>query len=197
MIPMSEPSVTEVPSSNWTGVATGAALALAVVTALALLGILAQGFAVQQDAGLLYKIGIAFLRNLDDTPIGLMALVAVVLLAAPAVGDVPADPTHNRRVAIAAAILLAACLTVIFGSVLGVVTRLHFDQGPGQAITSATRWVLATFVIRSMGPALVAFGSALAVLSMWSPRRVTPAPYAETGGTDPVDPESGPGAGTP
>lgn len=194
---MSEPTVTEAPPPSWAGVATGAALGLAVVSALALVGVLAQGFAVEQDAGLPYKMGIAFLRNLDATPIGLMALVVVALVAAPAAAGVAGDGRQHRQAAIALAIVLVVCLVVIFGTVLGVITRLHFDQGPGQAITSATRRVLATFVVRSMGPALVAFGAALAVLPVRFPRPVTAAPYADGGGADADDAEPGPGAGTP
>lgn len=194
---MSDPIVTEAPPSNWTGLATGAALALAVVSALALLGVLAQGFSVEQDAGLAYKMGIAFLRNLDATPVGLMALVVVALIAAPAAAGIAGDGRQNRQAAIALTVVLCACLVVIFGTVLGVITRLHFDQGPGQAVTSATRRVLATFVVRSMGPALVAFGAALAVLPIRFPRPATPAPYADGGGADADDAEPGPGTGTP
>jgi hypothetical protein len=101
---------------------------------------------------------------------------------------------QNRQAATAFALVLVTCLIVIFGTVLGVVTRLHFNQGPGQQITTATRRVLATFVIRSMGPALVAFGAALTLLPARFPRPVTPAPYAD-GGDSPADggPAAGPG----
>ena len=193
---MSEPvPAAETDPSSWAGVATGTGLALAVVAALALLGVLAQGFAVEQDTGIAYKQGIAFLRNLDATPIGLMALFTVILVAAPALAGLPATARINRNAAVALTIVLCVCLIVIFGTVLGVITRLHFDQGPGQQITSATRRVLATFVLRSMGPALVAFGAALAILPLRFPRPVTAAPYADGGGTDADQPEPGPGAG--
>lgn len=184
----------------WTGVATGAGLALAVVALLSIAGVIAQGFAVEQDTGVFYKMGIAFLRNLDATPVGLMALVALVLVAAPAVASAPATARQNRQAAIAIGVASFVCLVVIFGSVLGVVTRLHFDQGPGQAITTATRRVLATFVLRSMGPALVAFGVAIGLLPVRFPRPVTPTPYAATGEGDAGDEtatEPGPGAGAP
>jgi hypothetical protein len=82
------------------------------------------------------------------------------------------------------------CVVFVFGTVLGVITRLHFDRN----VTWATRWVLATFAVRSMGPALVAFGLAMAAAPARLPRPVTAAPYAEDGGSEP---EPGPGTGAP
>lgn len=183
---------TQLEAPAWTSVATGAGLALALVALLSIVGVIAQGFAVEQDTGVFYKLGIAFLRNLDATPVGLMALVALLLVAAPAVAGTPATSRQNRQAAIAIGVASFVCLVVIFGSVLGVVTRLHFDQGPGQAITTATRRVLATFVVRSMGPALVAFGVAIGLLPVRFPRPVTPTPYAES---DDGTPDGGAAAG--
>lgn len=188
--PTVEPAQPDVPS--WAAASVGAGLALAVIAALSVVGILAQGFAVEQNTGVLYKLGIAFLRNLDATPVGLMSILAVALVAAPAIAGVPVG-ARNRQAATAFAVVLLTCLVVIFGTILGVVTRLHFDQGPNQQITAATRRVLATFVIRSMGPALVAFGAAIALLPGRLPRAVTPAPYAEGDGAD-VEPGPGTGA---
>jgi hypothetical protein len=190
---MSDPASPEAPPSPWAGVSIGAGLALAAIAALSILGVIAQGFAVeQQNTGVVYKLGIAFLRNLDATPAGLMAVVAVALVAAPAIAGVPAAGRQNRQAAVAFVLVLLTCLIVIFGSVLGVVTRLHFDQGPGQQITSATRRVLATFVVRAMGPALVALGAAVALLPARFPRPVTASPYADAGDDAP---DGGPAAG--
>ncbi|MEY2568451.1 MAG: hypothetical protein QOE35_2980 [Actinomycetota bacterium] len=190
---MSDPASPEAPPSPWAGVSIGAGLALAAIAALSILGVIAQGFAVeQQNTGVVYKLGIAFLRNLDATPAGLMAVVAVALVAAPAIAGVPAAGRQNRQAAVAFVLVLLTCLIVIFGSVLGVVTRLHFDQGPGQQITSATRRVLATFVVRAMGPALVALGAAVALLPARFPRPVTAPPYADAGDDAP---DGGPAAG--
>jgi hypothetical protein len=174
---------------GWAGVAIGAGLALAAVAALSIVGVIAQGFAVSDRTGVAYKLGIAFLRNLDATPVGIMALVAVALVAAPSLAGAVITVRQRQAVAATFAIVLAVCLVVVFGSVLGVVTRLHFDKD----LDAATRRVLATFVVRSMGPAIVAFGAALALVPRL-PRPVTPPPYAEDGGTEP---EPGAGAGPP
>jgi hypothetical protein len=175
------------------GIVTGAGLGLAVVSALALAGVLAQGFAVEQDTSTLYKLGIAFLRNLDATPIGLMLIVAVALVLAPAIAGATASRRQDRQATVTFGLVAIVAVLVTAGAVLGVVTRLHFDTGPGQQITTITRRVLATFLIRTMGPALVAFGAALAGMPVRFPRPVTAAPYAEASGDD-ADPEPGPAA---
>jgi hypothetical protein len=169
----------------WVGLATGTGLGLAVVSALSFLGIVAQGLAVEQKTSLLYKLGIAFLRNLDATPIGLMLIVALALVLAPAVTGEKPSRSQDRNATLTFGIVAIVAILVAVGAVLGVVTRLHFDTGPGQAITSVTRRVLATFLIRTMGPALVAFGGALTGVPVRFPRPVTAAPYAEDGGADP------------
>jgi hypothetical protein len=193
---MTDAELAPAPTSTWTGASIATGLGLAAVAALAVIGVLAQGFAVEQDnTGVLYKLGIAFLRNLDATPAGLMAIVAVALVAAPGIAGAPAPGRQQRQVTIAFALVLFTCLIVSFGAVLGVVTRLHFDQGPGQQITAATRRVLATFVVRSMGPALVGLGAAVALLPTRSTGAVTAAPYADDGDDAPAEP--GPGASAP
>ena len=164
---------------------------MAVVAALSLAGVIAQGFAVSERTGLAYKMGIAFLRNLDYTPVGIMAVLAVVLVAAPGLAGTPVTARQRRQATVAFGLVLAVCLVVVFGTVLGVITRLHFDDD----LDSATRRVLATFVVRSMGPALIAFAAAMALLPRF-PRPVTAPPYAEGGGADhDPDAESEPGPG--
>ena len=178
---------------SWAGISVGAGLALATVAALSLLGVIAQGFAVSERTGLVYKLGIAFLRNLDYTPAGIMALVAVALVAAPAVAGAPLTARQHRQSTVAFGLVVAVCLVVVFGTILGVITRLHFDRD----LDAATRRVLATFVVRSMGPAIIAFGATMAVLPRL-PRPVTAPPYAESGGSDDdTEPEPGPGTGAP
>jgi hypothetical protein len=174
---------------GWAGVSIAAGLALAAVAALSIAGVIAQGFAVSERTGVGYKMGIAFLRNLDATPVGIMALLALVLVAAPGLTGAAVTDRQRSMVAATFAIVLVSCLVVVFGSVLGVITRLHFDKD----IDAATRRVLATFVVRSMGPAVVAFGAALALVPRL-PRPVTAPPYAENDGPEP---EPGSGAGAP
>jgi hypothetical protein len=186
---------TEAEGPGWAGISIGAGLALATVAALSLVGVIAQGFAVSERTGLVYKLGIAFLRNLDYTPAGIMAILAVALIAAPAVAGGPLTARQHRQSTVAFGLVVAVCLVVVFGTVLGVITRLHFDKD----LDAATRRVLATFVVRSMGPAIIAFGATMAVLPRL-PRPVTPASYAESGGpaaVDDTEPEPGPGTGAP
>ena len=178
---------------SWAGVSIGAGVALAGVAALSLVGVIAQGFAVSERTGVVYKMGIAFLRNLDATPIGIMALVAIALVAAPSLAGAPVTDRQRSLVTATFTLVLVACLVVVFGSVLGVITRLHFDRD----LDAATRRVLATFVVRSMGPAIIAFGAALALVPRL-PRPVTPPPYiGEDGAGAGPEPEPGSGAGAP
>jgi hypothetical protein len=180
-----EPSLPPPAPPAWAGLATGTGLGLAVVSALSLIGIVAQGLAVVQKTSFFYKLGIAFLRNLDATPIGLMLVVALALVLAPALTGATTSRGQDRQATIAFGLVAVVAVLVAAGAVLGVVTRLHFDTGPGQEITTVTRRVLATFLVRSMGPALVAFGAAVVGMPVRFPRPVTAAPYAEDGGADP------------
>lgn len=161
---------------TWMGAAGGTGLALIAVAGLTFLGVVAQGFAVEQDTSIWYRLGIAFLRNLDASPIGIMLIVGVALVAVPILAGRNELPRPERQTSIALGLAAAIAVLVALGAVLGVVTRLHFDTGPGQAITTVTRRVLATFIVRNLGPALVAFGATLAVVRLRSPRSVTPAP---------------------
>jgi hypothetical protein len=183
-VTQSSPDLAPAPPA-WVAITTGAGLGLAAVSGLSLLGIVAQGLAVEQKTSLLYKLGIAFLRNLDATPLGLMLIVALGLALAPTIAGATASRRQDRQATITFAIVAIVAIVVAAGAVLGVVTRLHFDTGPGQEITSVTRRVLATFLVRTMGPALVAFGAAVAGLPVRFPRPVTAAPYAEDSGVDP------------
>jgi len=172
----------------WAGVSAGTGLALVAVAALTFLGIVAQGLAVEEDTGAWYQLGIAFLRNLDASPIGLMLVLAVALVAVAVIATPAVDQRADRATTITLGLAAALAVLVAAGTVLGVVTRLHFDSAPGQQITTLTRRVLATFVVRNLGPALVAFGAAAAVMRLRSPRAVPPGPYREDG-------EPGPAAG--
>lgn len=185
--------MTDEQQPSWAGVSIGAGLALAIVAALSLAGVIAQGLAVSERTGLGYKMGIAFLRNLDATPVGIMALLAIALVVAPGLTGTPVTDRQRSMVAAAFAVVLVSCLVVVFGSVLGVITRLHFDKD----LDAATRRVLATFVVRSMGPAVIAFGAALTLVPRL-PRPVTPPPYSgDDGAGAGPEPEPGSGAGAP
>jgi hypothetical protein len=188
-------SPTPTPVPVWAGLCTGTGLALVAVAALVFLGIVAQGLAVEQDTSVWYRLGIAFLRNLDASPVGLMLIVAVGLVAVPILTGAVGDRRATRQESVALGVAAAIAVLVAMGAVLGVITRLHFDTAPGQEITTVTRRVLATFVVRNLGPALVAFGATVALVRARVPVAVTPSPYGGSGGpgTDPAEPGAGAG----
>ena len=176
--PASEPAAvpTGDPRHRWTALLTGTGLALAVVSALAFLGIVAQGFAVQQRLNVFDRLGVAFLQNLDDTPLGLMLIVATVIITLPVVVDAVRDARDDRRAQLALAVIVVVAALVAVAAVVGVVTRLRLDDARGQEVTSATRRALATFLVRNLGTALVALGACLPALRLRSPSSVTPPP---------------------
>jgi hypothetical protein len=190
--PATSPTAPPTPSQPpWAALCTGTGLGLIIVATLTFLGIIAQGIAIEQDTSVWYRQGIGFLRNLDASPIGLMLIVGVALVGVPVVvADETRRAPRSRQTALALGLAAGIALMVAMGAVLGVITRLHFDTGPGQEITTVTRRVLATFVVRNLGPALVAFAAALGVARLGSHRAVTPPPYRGPGAAD-VEPGAG------
>ena len=179
--PQPEPAPPVAPATltpAWVPILGGTALALAIVAALAFLGIVAQGFAVQQRLNTFDKLGVAFLQNLDDTPLGVMLVLAVVLVMLPVVVDAVRDARDDRRAQLTLAIVAVVAALVAVAAVAGVLTRLRLDDARGQEVTSATRRALATFVVRNLGTALVALGACLGAMRLrqGSPRSVTPPP---------------------
>ena len=181
--PTPEPAPVEVsqvpaaePRPNWAGLLTGTGLALAIVSALAFLGIIAQGFAVQQRLNLFDRLGVAFLQNLDDTPLGLMLIVATVVITLPVVLDAVRDARDDRRAQLALVLIALVAALVAVAAVVGVLPRLRLDDARGQEVTSATRRALATFLVRNFGTALVALGACLPALRLRSTRTVVPPP---------------------
>ena len=173
--PQATPPV-QPPVPAWVPLLTGTGLALAVVSALAFVGIIAQGFAVQQRLNVFDKLGVAFLQNLDDTPFGVMLILTVLLVSLPVIVNAVTDMRDDRRAQLTLVLVVAVAALVAVGAVAGVVTRLRLDDARGQAVTSATRRALATFLVRNLGTALVALGAALGALRLRSPRSVTPPP---------------------
>lgn len=164
------------PVPPWVPILTGAGLALAVISALALVGIVAQGFAVRQRLNAFDKLGVAFLQNLDDTPLGIMLILAIVLVALPAALNAVTDTRDDLRAQLTLVIVVLVAALVAVAAVAGVVTRLRLDDARGQAVTNATRFALLTFLVRNFGAAMIAVGAALGVMRLRSPRSVTPSP---------------------
>jgi hypothetical protein len=173
----------------WVGFVTWSALAIVVLVALQLLGVFLQGAALK-DTGLdlQYRIGFAFLDNLDKGPLGFELVLAILLAMAPVIVR---EPTTHRHDVVAQVVLAASAglaLLVIIGGVLGVPTRIHLvhiDREGSNTVTPVLQRVLMTFVVRNVGPALLALVAAVGgVTTRFRPRHTRPAvPDADTPGS--------------
>lgn len=148
-------------TSPLVGLVSWCGLALAVVAALEVVAIVAQGVAIKQaNLGSLYRLGYAFLTNLDTVPLGLILLVAIVLVVLPKLAGQPTDDAHDRQAAFALGLAGSFALLIVIGSILGVTARIRVDHLRSAAVTSLTWRVLISYLIRNMGTALLALVAA-------------------------------------
>ena len=148
-------------TSPLVGLVSWCGLALAVLAALEVVAIVAQGVAIKQaNLGSLYRLGYAFLTNLDTVPLGLILLVAVVLVVLPKLAGQPTDDAHDRQAAFALGLAGSFALLIVIGSILGVTARIRVDHLRSAAVTSLTWRVLISYLIRNMGTALLALVAA-------------------------------------
>ena len=132
-------------------------LALAILAALEVVAIVAQGVAIRQaNLGSLYRLGYAFLTNLDAVPLGLILLVAVVLVVLPKVAGQPTNEAQDRQAAFTLGLAASFALLIVIGSALGVAARIRVDHLRSAAVTSLTWRVLISYLIRNLGTALIA-----------------------------------------
>lgn len=165
------------PPPAWVGMVTTAGLALAVVTALDLIGMIAQGVAVDTDKlSVLYKIGLAFAQQLTKGGLGGVALiVALLLVCLPSIGGRTTTDRHDRAAALAIGVVTAFAVVLMVGAVLGVGAQLRVLDLSSQDLDSRMQRELATFVIRHVGTGAIALLMGLAAL------RVRFAPPAAAG----------------
>jgi len=177
--PDTAPSTAVKPATSpLVGLVSWCGLALAVLAALEVVAIVAQGVAIKQaNLGPLYKLGYAFLTNLDAVPLGLILLVAIVLVVLPKLAGQPTDDAHDRQAAFTLGLAGSFAALIVIGSILGVTARIRVDHLRSAAVTSLTWRVLISYLIRNMGTALVALVAASLALRSRFDR---PAPVAET-----------------
>jgi len=177
--PSTEPKPT---TSPLVGLVSWCGLALAILAALEVVAIVAQGVAIKQaNLGSLYKLGYAFLTNLDAVPLGLILLVAVVLVVLPKLAGQPTDDAHDRQAAFTLGLAASFALLIVIGAILGVTARIRVDHLRSAAVTSLTWRVLISYLIRNMGTALVAFVAAgIALRTRFDRPAETPVPGTVT-----------------
>lgn len=144
------------------------ALGLAVIGSLQILGAVLAGLTVRLDArlGTAYKVGTSLLTSLDAFPVGLVFVAAAALIAV--AGAAPRASGERTRVAAVASLALGITagfsFVLLFLPVLAALARLEAIELAGQTVTSTIRWVLATFVVRHSGTALVAFIASIVMI---------------------------------
>lgn len=154
------------PPPAWVGMVTIAGLGLAVVTALDLIGMIAQGVAVDTDKlSILYKIGLAFAQQLTKGGLGGVALiVALLLVCLPSIGGRTTTDQQDRAAALAIGVSTAFAVVLMVGAVLGVAAQLRILDLSSQDLDSRMQRELATFVIRHVGTGAIALLMGLAAL---------------------------------
>ena len=139
------------------GLLSWCGLALTVLAALEVVAIVAQGVAIRQaNLGSLYRLGYAFLTNLDAVPLGLILVVAVVLVVLPKLAGQPTNEAQDRQAAFTLGLAASFALLIVIGSILGVAARIRVDHLRSAAVTSLTWRVLISYLIRNLGTALIA-----------------------------------------
>jgi hypothetical protein len=155
-------------------------LALAVMATLEVVAIVAQGVAIHQARlGPVYRLGYAFLTNLDTVPLGLILLLAVVLVVLPVVAGRATDEALDRQAAFTLGLVASFSLLIAVGSILAVAARVRVDHLRSVAVTSLTWRVLISYLIRNLGTALISLLAAVVALRTRFGRTIAPGP-AET-----------------
>ncbi len=168
----------EPPPPMWVGLVTWVAVALTALVALQVIGIIFQAGSLQAT-GLTYsdKLGYAFLQNLDQAPLGLELLAAVVLVLLPVIARQRTTSGQDRAAMIVLVGTAALALLIAIGGIVGVPARLHIIDLQNQKVTSVVRRVLFTFVIRNVGTAVLAGAAAIAAVRVrFAPRVAAPPP---------------------
>ena len=168
----------EPPPPLWVGLVTWVAVALVALVALQVIGIIFQAGSLKAT-GLTYsdKLGYAFLQNLDQAPLGLELLAAVVLVLLPVIARQRTTGSQDRAAMIVLVGTAALGLLIAIGGIIGVPARLHIIDLQNQKVTSVVRRVLFTFVVRNVGTAVLAGAAAIAAVRVrFAPRATVPPP---------------------
>jgi len=132
-------------------------LALTILAGIELLLTIALGLAVEvNQLSRVARVGYAFLTQLEKSPLGLLLVVAAIVTAVAAKRAEPNSATE-RRTSLAAGLIIGFAVVLAMGSVLAIVARFNVaDLVETQKIDGVTRRVLAIFLVRNLGAAVVA-----------------------------------------
>jgi hypothetical protein len=72
----------------------------------------------------------------------------------------PTDEAHDRQAALTLGLAGSYALPIVIGDIFGVPARIRVDHLRSAAVTSLTRGVLISYLIRNLGTALVALVAA-------------------------------------
>lgn len=175
--PAPETVTGEPPPPMWVGLLTWVALALVALVALQVVGIVLQASSLNA-ARLTFsdKLGYSFLQNLDQAPLGLELLAAVVLVLLPVIVRQRTTETQDRVAMIVLVGTAALAALIAIGGIIGVPARLHILDIQNQEVTDVIQRVLFTFVIRNVGMAVLAGAAAIAAVRIRFTPRVAPSP---------------------
>ena len=161
----------------WVGFVTWTALAIVALSALQVIGMIAQGASTKLAAlGTADKIGYTFVQTLDRGPIGFEIVVAVLLVLTPVIARRASTPRLDRLAQVVLTAGAAVAFIVVIGGVVAVPAQLHFtNHVQRQPTTAALRWALVTFELRNVGLALLALAASVAAVRVrFQPRRIAP-----------------------
>jgi hypothetical protein len=162
----------------WVGLVTWAALVLVVLVVLQVVGIIGQATALGAQAKTLTfsdRLGYSFLQNLDQAPLGLELLFAVLLALTPAMARRPTTKGQDSAAQFVLVGVAAVALLIAIGGIIGVPARVHIIHQQKGDVTGVVQWVLFTFLVRNVGTAILAMAAALAAVRIrFTPRRPAP-----------------------
>jgi hypothetical protein len=160
----------------WVGLLTWVAVAIVALVFLQLIGIVWQASTLGEQAPTLNfsdRLGYAFLQNLDQAPLGLELLLAVVLVLVPIILRVPTSKAQDRGAQIVLMGTVGIAFLIAIGGIIGIPARTHIIHMQKGKVTGVVRTVLFTFVMRNVGTAVLAMiAAAAAVRVRFVPRRV-------------------------
>lgn len=155
-------------------------LALAVLELVQLVEAVLQGSTVPSSGpqgisgGYLYRLGVALFSDIDAAN-SLVLVLSVALVTVPLAFARRLHDRVSSAVTTALGTVLVVSVLMGIGSVLAVRARLHLYYVSDQAVTTVIRYSLFSYLIGTLGPALIALAAATAGLR-WRrrPRSVGP-----------------------
>ncbi|HZN15725.1 MAG TPA: hypothetical protein VFB78_15760 [Acidimicrobiales bacterium] len=159
----------------WVGLVTWASVVIVALVALQLVGIVGQAVALggqTKQLNFADRLGYSFLQNLDQAPLGLELLLAVLLALTPIMARRPTNASQDRWAQYVLVAVAGLALLIAIGGILGVPARVHIIDKQNAKVTGVVQWVLFTFVVRNVATALLAMAASMAAVRVrFAPRR--------------------------